>query len=99
MSNLNLPKGFVLRADVLTEKEEAAVVAILTTIPFGSVRMHGVVAKRRVAQFGRHYAFESFRLTQAPELPNELDFLRGRAAAIAGIPAADFRETLVTEYP
>jgi alkylated DNA repair dioxygenase AlkB len=61
--------------------------------------MHGVIARRRVAQFGWHYSFDSFRLTPAPDPPPELNSIRSRAAILARVSAEDFVETLVTEYP
>jgi alkylated DNA repair dioxygenase AlkB len=60
--------------------------------------MHGVESKRRVAQFGWHYSFDSFRLTVAPPVPPEFLPIRDRAAAIAGVEAGQFSEALVTEY-
>jgi DNA oxidative demethylase len=60
--------------------------------------MHGVTAKRRVAQFGWRYSFETYKLTPAASLPPELEDVRNRAAALAGIAAEEFSETLVTEY-
>jgi alkylated DNA repair protein (DNA oxidative demethylase) len=98
MDTSELPEGFVLAPDFLSEAEEAELIAFLPTLSFGQVRMHGVVAKRRVAQFGLHYAFESFRLTPAPPAPLQIDRLRERAAQFAGLSAEEFAETLVTEY-
>ena len=89
----------MLVPDFLSESEETDVLALVSQLSFGSVRMHGVVAKRRVAQFGWHYSFDSFRITPAPEPPPELNSIRSRAAVLAGVSADDFAETLVTEYP
>jgi len=94
-----LPDGFILVRDFLSPAEEAGLIPVLAALRFGEVRMHGVVAKRRVAQFGWHYAFESFRLTPAPPLPAQLEPIRRRAAEFAGVSADEFSETLVTEYP
>jgi len=96
--NGNLPDGFVLAPDFLTESEEAELLPLISGLPFGSVRMRGVDARRRVAQFGLHYSFESFRLTPAPPLPPQFDSIRRRAAEFARVSAEDFAETLVTEY-
>jgi alkylated DNA repair dioxygenase AlkB len=96
---MNVPEGFMLVPDFLTGAEEADLSALLAALPYGVVRMHGVTAKRRVAQFGWHYSFESFRLTPAPAPPAPLESVRLRAAEIAGVSAEDFAETLVTEYP
>jgi alkylated DNA repair protein (DNA oxidative demethylase) len=90
--------GFVLERDVLSAVTEAALIDFVRGISFGEVRMHGVTAKRRVAQFGWRYAFESFRLTPGPPIPEEFHDARSRAAALAGIAAEEFSEVLVTEY-
>jgi DNA oxidative demethylase len=94
----DLPRGFVLQPDFLDQGEEHRLIDYVQTIPFGSVRMHGITAKRRVAQFGWRYSFESYKLTPAALLPPELEGIRTRAAALAGIAAEEFSETLVTEY-
>ena len=60
--------------------------------------MHGVVAKRRTVQFGRHYGFETFKLTEAPATPEFLLPLRQRVAEFSGQAAERFEEVLVTEY-
>jgi alkylated DNA repair dioxygenase AlkB len=96
---MNAPEGFMLAPDFLTEAEEADLSGVLSALSYGVVRMHGVAAKRRVAQFGWHYSFESFRLTPAPAAPAPLESIRFRAAQFAGISAEGFAETLVTEYP
>ena len=98
MQNSSLPEGFVLTPDFLTPAEEAELIALLPALSYGQVRMHGVVAMRRVAQFGWHYSFESFRLTPAPDPPPQIAALRARIAPLAGIAAGDFSEILVTEY-
>ena len=97
--NGDMPEGFVLQPDFLGSDEEAALIAFIKTVPFGEVRMHGVTAKRRVAQFGWRYSFESYRLTPAPPIPLELLEVRDRAAMLARVNAFEFAEVLVTEYP
>src|SRR6185436_1696239 len=95
----NLPEGFVLKPDFLDPDEERALIDFIRTLPFGAVRMHGITAKRRVAQFGWHYSFESYRLTPAAAIPPEIEAVRRRAAALAQIEPAEFSEALITEYP
>ena len=72
------PEGFVLNTDFVGAAEEAALIEFLGTMCFGEVRMHGVAAKRRVAQFGWRYSFESYRLSPASPISNELLGLRER---------------------
>jgi alkylated DNA repair dioxygenase AlkB len=95
---LPLPDGFVLVPEFITREEETRLVEFIRGLPFGAVRMHGVTARRRVAQFGFHYSFESYRLTPAAPLPPELENLRAQAAEMANGAAEEFAETLVTEY-
>jgi hypothetical protein len=84
-----LPDGFIFIPDFVSEEEEAALVQVIRESPFARVRMHGVESKRRVAQFGWHYSFESFRLTEAREIPPEFLLVRQRVAAIADVAAEE----------
>ena len=68
------------------------------SLRYGEVRMHGVTAKRRVAQFGWRYSFESYQLTAGPPVPPQLLGLREKAGVLAGVTPEEFAEALVTEY-
>lgn len=93
-----LPEGFHYQPEFLNPREEADLLERIARLAFGEVRMRGVVARRRVAQYGWHYSFETFRLTEAPAPPAYLEPLRERAAAFARVPPAVLSEILVTEY-
>src|SRR5262245_40884670 len=93
------PEVFVLKPEFLTPPEERSLIEFIPLLQFGEVRMRGVTAKRRVAQSGWHYSFESFDLSPAPELPAPFRPIRDRAAALIGIEPEQFSETLVTKYP
>jgi alkylated DNA repair protein (DNA oxidative demethylase) len=97
-ASADLPEGFVLHPEFLSAAEEAALTDFLGTLAFGGVRMHGVAAKRRVAQFGWRYSFESYRLTEGAPLPPPLHDLRDRTANLANVEPAAFSEALVTKY-
>jgi hypothetical protein len=47
-----LPEGFVFQEEFLTGEEESGLIALFRALPYGNERMHGVTARRRVAQFG-----------------------------------------------
>jgi alkylated DNA repair dioxygenase AlkB len=94
-----LPEGLIFERDFLTVAQEDELIEVIRHLPFGEVRMHGVVAKRRVAHFGLRYAFTSHHLSPASEIPHEFDTIRGRAANLAGVDPQSFSEVLVTEYP
>lgn len=94
-----LPEGLIFEPDFLSPAEEKNLLEVIRRLPFGEVRMHGVVAKRRVAHFGLHYTFTSHQLSPASEIPPEFNSIRARAAQLAGVDPQDFSEVLVTEYP
>lgn len=92
------PEGFQYAADFISPEEERTLVEHISRMEFSEVRMRGVTARRRVRQFGWRYSFESFRLTEGPEVPDFLRPLRARAGEFAGVTAEALSETLVTEY-
>jgi alkylated DNA repair dioxygenase AlkB len=94
-----LPKGLIFHPDFLTTAEENGLIDVIRTLSFGEVRMHGVVAKRRLAHFGLHYAFTSHRLSPASEIPRQFAAIQVRAADLAGVAPNSLSEVRVTEYP
>ncbi|HSH39834.1 MAG TPA: alpha-ketoglutarate-dependent dioxygenase AlkB [Chthoniobacterales bacterium] len=94
-----MPDGFVYRPAFVSVAEEEELVTAIQQLEFEEIRMHGVVAKRRTVQFGHRYGFESFKLTEAPPIPDFLLPLRERVGAFAGCAAELLEEVLVTEYP
>jgi DNA oxidative demethylase len=95
----SLPEGFIYKDGILSPAEEQSALEAVRALEFGDVRMHGVVARRRIAHFGLRYAFSSHHLSPAGAMPAELDFIRDRVAEFAGISPHEFQEILVTEYP
>ena len=93
-----LPEGFRLQDDFLSAPEEAPLLDRIGGLEFHEMRMRGVTARRRVIQYGWHYSFETFKLTEAPSLPDFLMPVRDRAAGFAGVPAAALAEALLMEY-
>lgn len=63
---LALPQGFVYRPDFLSVAEERTLLADIRAQDFHEIRMHGVVARRKVIQYGWKYAFDGARLARAP---------------------------------
>jgi alkylated DNA repair dioxygenase AlkB len=94
-----LPEGFLYRPEFIDPAEETALLERIATVEFHAVEMRGVVARRRVIQYGWKYAFDRTRLTPGPELPDFLIPLRDRAATLAGVEPAALSEGLLTEYP
>lgn len=93
-----LPEGFRYEQEFLAAGEERDLLARMGTLEFGEMRMRGVAARRRVAQFGWRYSFENFKLTPGAEAPDFLRSLQSRAERFAGAPQGALTEILVTEY-
>jgi len=93
------PAGFVYRPDFVPVADEAMLLDELRRLPFGEVKMHGVVAHRRVAHFGWLYGYESWRIEPGPPIPEFLLPLRTRAGGLAGVAPESLVEVLITEYP
>jgi alkylated DNA repair dioxygenase AlkB len=93
-----LPPGFVYQRDVITRDEEAAMLAEIAQLDFHTVTMHGVVARRRVIQYGWKYGFDRKGLQAGSEIPAFLLPLRERIASIAQVEPDALSEALLTEY-
>lgn len=91
----DLPAGFQYRDNFISAEEEARLVADIESIEFSTFEMRGVVARRRVAFFGR-----SYDAVPGPEqpIPEFLFFVRDRLAAWAKIEPAAFAMALINEY-
>jgi 2OG-Fe(II) oxygenase superfamily len=91
----DLPQGFHYRDDFITPDEEAALISAIGEIEFAQFEMRGVVARRRVAFFGR-----SYDAVPGPEqpVPEFLFGVRDRLAAWAGIAPEKFAMALINEY-
>jgi alkylated DNA repair dioxygenase AlkB len=94
-----LPAGFLYFPDWIDEPEEQALLARIASLPFAEVRMHGVVAKRRVVHFGWDYGYESWRITPTAPIPDWMAPVRERAADLISVPATALEEVLITCYP
>lgn len=91
----DVPPGFHYRDEFITVAEEAALAAAIGAVEFSTFEMRGVVARRRVAFFGR-----SYDATRGPErpIPEFLFPYRDRLAEWAGVDAAAFAMALINEY-
>jgi alkylated DNA repair dioxygenase AlkB len=93
---LRVPDGFHYRDDFITVDEEAALVQEIAGVEFSTFEMRGVVARRRVAFFGRSY--DAGRPATGP-LSAFLLPLRDRVAVWAGADGCSFVMALINEYP
>lgn len=90
-----VPDGFRYRAEFITVAEEAALAADIAGVEFSTFEMRGVVARRRVAFFGRTY--DSGGVTPSP-IPDFLLPVRERIAQWTGVVAEAFAMALINEY-
>jgi alkylated DNA repair dioxygenase AlkB len=96
--DVTLPEGFQYQPDFLTPGEHDELLARVSTLEYGEMKMRGRVARRRTAQFGWRYSFETFTLTPGAPPPDDLAALQVRAESFARTRPGSLSEILVTEY-
>ena len=52
---------------------------------FSEVRMHGVIAKRKVVHFGWDYGYDSWNISPTEPIPGWLAPLQSRAAGLLSV--------------
>ena len=93
-----MPAGFTYRPNMLTNAEEAEIVAIVSTLPFKAFEFHGYTGKRRVVSYGWRYDYDAELARRVEDVPPFLFPLRERAASVAGMQPERLQQALVTEY-
>ncbi len=91
----DVPPGFLYRDVFITDAEEASLVDAIARVDFATFEMRGVVARRRVAFFGRSYDGGA---AVTPPIPPFLLPLRTSIAAWAGLDPEAFAMALINEY-
>ena len=95
MFAVNVPDGFWYHEAFITAEEEGSLVEQIAGLTFSTFEMRGVVARRRVAFFGRSYDAGGAGVA---ELPAFLLPLRDRIAVWADLSADAFAMALINEY-
>lgn len=93
------PPGFHYYPEILSETEELSLLSQFFSLKWQEVRMHGVLAKRRVIHFGKGYEFDARKLQEADPIPDFLKPFQKRAAHFLKVPVESIAEILVTHYP
>ena len=93
--DVDVPEGFHYRDHFITMVEEASLAEEIARLEFSTFEMRGVVARRRVAFFGRSY---DSRTAFTPEFPPFLMALRDRVAVWAHVDPEAFAMALINEY-
>jgi alkylated DNA repair dioxygenase AlkB len=92
------PSGLVYAPGFVDAAEESALAERIESLPFKPFEFHGFTGNRRTVSFGMHYAFDGSGLREAEPIPDWLQPLRARAAALAGLEPEAFVHALVIEY-
>jgi DNA oxidative demethylase len=94
-----LPEGLLYSPDFISADEERELAGRIAALPLRPFEFRGFVGKRRTASFGLHYRFEGAgRLEPARPIPDWLEPVRIRAAALAGLTPDTLRHVLLIEY-
>jgi hypothetical protein len=93
--DLDVPGGFQYRDDFITPDEEASLAGEIARLEFSNFEMRGVVARRRVAFFGRSYDADE---ATSPPVPDFLLPLRDKVAVWAAVDPQAFAMALINEY-
>ncbi len=72
---------------------------VLEGLDYREVVMHGQAAKRTVRHFGLDYDYQARDTVPTDPLPEELEFLRERAAALAEREPGELVQILISRYP
>jgi DNA oxidative demethylase len=98
-ASIERPRGLVYRPDFLSPEEEQELLGFMEATEFHSVTMRGQTARRTVRHYGYDYGYESARVVPGEPLPEELAWLRDRAAGLAGLAPGKLAQTLISRYP
>ena len=93
-----LPEGFTYYPDWVTAEEESTLLTHIEQLAFSEVRMHGVIAKRKVVHFGWDYGYDSWTISPTDPVPEWLMALRERAAGVVGTAPEVVEEILLSRY-
>jgi alkylated DNA repair dioxygenase AlkB len=94
-----MPNGFRYQEDIISEADEAALVASLATLELKPFEFHGHVGNRRVTSFGLRYDYARRAVEPAERFPLFIEGLRKKAAAFAGKDVDEIEQGGVNQYP
>jgi alkylated DNA repair dioxygenase AlkB len=95
---LLLPEGFRYQPELIGPEDEQVLHAWFQTLDFQPYVFQGYLANRRVVSFGFRYDDTTRRVSPADPIPDQLQPLRARAAAFAGMETQDLQHVLINEY-
>jgi alkylated DNA repair dioxygenase AlkB len=92
------PDGLAYRREFITPAEEAALLSFIRGLPLEEARYLQYTARRRIVSFGGSYDFSSQELRPAAPIPEFLQPIRLRIAALMDVAAETVQHALVAEY-
>ena len=96
---LERPEGFAYEPRLLMPAEQERLTARLEDLDFDEVKMRGQVARRTVRHYGYDYDYEGWKLLPGEPLPEDLEWVRERAAHFSAVEPGALAQTLVSRYP
>jgi DNA oxidative demethylase len=92
-------EGLTYVEELISPEEEGMVLACLEALDYRAVTMRGQTARRTVRMFGLDYDYAERSLVAAEPLPEGLEWLRSRAAALIERAPEDLVQILISRYP
>jgi DNA oxidative demethylase len=90
--------GLAYRTDFISASEERALVRQLEQLELAPFRFRGWLGNRKTTTFGWRYDFDDSSFTPADPIPDWLNPLQAKAAALAGVTPEDFAHVLFARY-
>lgn len=90
--------GLAHEDEFLGRAEEAALLAVIATLPLAPARYKDHLARRRIVSYGGSYDFDGNSLQPGEALDERLHPLRRRVAAWVGVDEAELVHALVAAY-
>jgi DNA oxidative demethylase len=95
----HLPPGLLLYPELIDVQEELELLNAISKIEWKEVRMHGVIAKRKVMHYGIDYIYDSRQISRTTPPPEFLSSIINKAAKILRVKPEKLEEVLVSYYP
>jgi alkylated DNA repair dioxygenase AlkB len=93
------PEGFRYIPDFISATEEQELLRWISETERHTFIFQGYEAKRKVASFGYDYSFDKKHLDKGKPIPKNYEPLIQKVATEINLPANEFAELLITEYP
>ena len=90
--------GLDYRADFINSAEEAALIEHLEMMDFAPFRFQGWTGNRKTQSFGWRYDFDDASFRPTEPIPQWLEPLRDKAAALAGVAPDEIAHALLARY-